>query len=283
VVTPIDILNYLWGYSISPYLMQRTIFKMLQTMIEGLKLKLFIYLDDILLIGRPKVLYKAVQMLKDSSFNLNGAKSVYVPTRRINYLGLRIDSKSSRLRLTSAAIATIKNSIVHFSHKVMTTKDWERWAGLINLYAIALRLPFFLVQLAYLRNRFSLYLAALMTTGYVSYFDYFYQIVTVDAGPTGIGMSGIGKSLAMPVYLQQYYAEWLAAFGAIICCRTWQWPGITYQHWSRCRGVRYQIIAILPHCPLGFLLDYFRYYVPSMMIYVPSSINCADVISRAFM
>jgi hypothetical protein len=202
------------GYYISPYLMQRTTFKILQTLFEGLKIKFFLYLDDILLIGRPKVLYKVAQILKDSSFKLNDPKSVYTLTRRINYLGLRIDSKSSRLRLTSAAIATIKNSIVQFSQKVMTTKDWERWACLINFYAIALRLPFFLVQLAYLRNKFSLYLAALMTTGYVFYFDYFYQIVTVDACPTGIGMCGIRKSLAMPVYLQQYYAEWLVAFGA---------------------------------------------------------------------
>jgi hypothetical protein len=77
------------GLSHSPYLMQRVMTSILTTLLKSVNVTFFLYLDDILLLGQPSAVTKAIALLRESTLLINLSKSTIVPTRRIEYLGIK--------------------------------------------------------------------------------------------------------------------------------------------------------------------------------------------------
>ena len=98
------------GWAMSPLIMQTAMRAALRKLADP-STRIFVYYDDILLINDdPEVLAMDLRSVADAGFRFNVSKSVLAPTKRITYLGLRMDLEAGTVaadeRYTAALAAT---------------------------------------------------------------------------------------------------------------------------------------------------------------------------------
>ena len=180
------------GFSLSPYIMQRVtqrffIHKAEQLFGDKYKMHIHIlvYLDDILLIGNKNSLIDYVSSLKDSLISINYRKSVIEPCKTLEYLGCHIDLAHSKVTLTSKFVEKIHRFFEYGKYKVdLSDKFWQRLAGILNFVQPILKLPFFIVQMSYIKDRRLFSLTDLFHSRPVNVGHTISGMVFADATPT---------------------------------------------------------------------------------------------------
>ena len=87
---------------------------------------LVIFIDDILLIAtsyeaRANAIVETINVLTSLGFVLHVAKSVFIPTRKITFLGFELDSVPMKIRLTNEKISKIMLHISKLLHSERNT------------------------------------------------------------------------------------------------------------------------------------------------------------------
>jgi hypothetical protein len=197
--------------------MQRTMTSILKSMLQFVHVRFAIYLDDILLIGSALNIRTAVGLIRDSTLLINEEKSIFIPTRRLEYLGVLIDLDSETMALTKKFSLKLQRELLLVRHKRLSLRYKQRLGGLINFARPILKLPLQTVHLAFywpdrLYN-FILYFHTRPTKA-VKYITQ--KTIYVDATPTQIALTDIDACKAQillvtnPILENEFLAIWLA-------------------------------------------------------------------------
>ena len=174
---------------VSPYLMQRVMNSVINKMLEHVKIKIMIYLDDILLMGQPNELEKAKVILFASSFLFNLSKCDLNPTKCLTYLGVKVDLTQKTLALTKNFVIKITKEFIKIRKYNLILRYKQRIAGLLNFAIPIIRLPIQMIHLAYYHHR-KLY----KFINFIHFYPMSYQTfvndmpIYTDATPNQIGL-----------------------------------------------------------------------------------------------
>ena len=173
----------------SPYIMQRVMNSLLQTMLKNINVKILVYLDDILLLGTPRELESAKLILLASSFLFNEEKCELTPTRKLTYLGVVINLEVQRLNLTKKFVTKVVKELIKIKKYNITIRYKQRIAGLLNFAAPILKLPTQIVNLAFFHHQ-KLYKFVNFIHAYEMSYCSFVNTLPLypDATPTQIGV-----------------------------------------------------------------------------------------------
>lgn len=137
-----------FGLNVAPFIFTKLL-KPIVKYLRNLRVKLVIYLDDILLIGRnyQECLYSCQiteQLLKSLGFLINYEKSVCVPTQKIEFLGFMLNSTSLDIRLPHRKIKPLKNLLKRFQNtKICRIRKFASLVGKLVSIAPAFKFGWF--------------------------------------------------------------------------------------------------------------------------------------------
>jgi hypothetical protein len=205
------------GLCTSPYIMQRTMYKIFQTLVKPFDVKLLLYLDDLLIIGPIKDLEMAREVLLSSSLKFNMAKCELIPTKRLRYLGINIDIERKCMSITKAIHDKIVQEFDFVQNKTVTLRYKQRLAGLINFVSPILKLPQCLTNLAYKYHHCLHNFKCYFHTNEVFYYkDVSGPLIFTDATPeqfavvNNVNSEVLIARCPLPILEAEYIAVWLA-------------------------------------------------------------------------
>lgn len=261
------------GISPAPAILQKIILEVLAPINLPIN---FGYLDDITLVGKPKLLRKQARRvqarLRALNFKINYSKSVLAPTEKINFLGVNYDWKAKVKSLPKEHLRAIPSAIRSLgTHRDRSAKGFLAFALFVIFDDFAaLRLPRFLLTLCFCvwlyKNQFSAALLPAVASP---------NIFVVDATPSQVAVCDVDRNEVLVIAPESTSYQYHTELDAAILVTMMASPGdILY---TDCIGVFNLGKRTLSRFPYRTLC---QAAVPLEFRHVPTGENPADEYSR---
>ena len=250
-----------------------------KTLLLNISVRIFLYIDDLLLMGTVQQLELAKQCLLNSFLKFNLKKCVLDPTQQICYLGVIINLKHRTIKIAPNMVLKL-NTAINAAYTVHPfSKFWERLLGLLNFVLEALRLPFILYQIVQHRmfDFFSLlpqFWEQTRSFKYVPHSDNVYTDATPKQGAIVHKDGVIFMRMYGPILLTEYLAL-LEARLRFPSALLWT-DNQAALHWVQRGFLPDRLLVCLTEKFLNRLIDFKR----TRIGYVRSAENPADAPSR---
>jgi hypothetical protein len=177
------------GHPLAPYVLQRLSLAVAAYLNQHFNVSMISYLDDWLFFAPQPPAYRICQFIQQLGFTINYQISVLVPTARLVYLGLQIDTVTQQMQPIEACLQHIQQllSLVPEASQL----DIRRIAGYVSWLARAMNWPTFMATHLLLRETFWLRWAErhhLLRIPWTLGTQRRSLLLYVDATPTSIGV-----------------------------------------------------------------------------------------------